>query len=63
MEGIFSGFLKIPELQGQNNCVDLVFCEEKPANIPFFLVIGRHKCFALNSHLYCSKTVVFSAKS
>lgn len=45
MEGICSGFPKVPEIQGQNLSVDLVklcFVTKKQANIPHFLVIGRH---------------------
>lgn len=59
MEGIYRGFPVVPETQGQNYSVDLVFCEKKQGNIPYFLVIGRHKYFALYSHLNYSRTYGF----
>ena len=60
MEGICRGFPVVPETQGQNYRVDLVFCVKIQGNILYFLVIGRHKNFALYSHLNYSRTNGFS---
>lgn len=56
MEGICRDFRVDPEIQGQSFRIDLVL----HSHIPYFLVIERQKCFALNSHSDLNKTPGFS---